>query len=1065
MPQRRQETRRFLATVLFTDIVGSTERAAELGDRVWRDLLEKHNAVVRRELKAFQGREMDTAGDGFFAVFESPERAVRCAESIASAVASLGIAVRAGVHIGECEMVGGKVAGMAVVIGARIAALAGAGEVLVSGSVRDLMTGSDLHFAGGDLQKLKGVEEPWPVYRLVPDEVNGEVVASRRTSMVPLYTRRQRRRLVGVVAGVLVVALAVAAGYVLNRPGPTVTVGEDSVGVIGPGDQPRVSAAVPVGKRPTAVAAGMGFVWVTNSGADSVSRIDPKRKVAVPINLAPGSSPSGVAVGAGAVWVANSGDATVSRIDPATSRVVTNIPVRPGPTGIVVAFGSVWVTNALDASITEINPTTTKTRVIPVGAGPTGIAAGAGYLWVTNQGEGTVTRIDPDTHVPDSPIAVGKGPVGISIGEDAAWVANNLDGSLSRIDVEDLGVTSRTLDKGGGAYAVAAHRQDVWVSSQNAGTLMRVTAKTFQLSATVRLNGAPLGLGFVGNDLWFSSAAGGGALHRGGVLRMVGSSIDVFGDDPFVLDPNVAWDAQSWRLGALTSDGLLGFRRAGGVQGAALVPDLATALPAPTDGGLTYTFHLRKGVRYSTGAPVLAGDIRRGIERAVAHPDSAPGYYAAAILGAQACSDAATNALAAGEPRPDCDLREGITANDRTGTITFHLTKPTPEFRYRLAVPNASAVPQDTPLDLAPGTWPPATGPYKVGSYTAKQDGVGGSPDLPGRLELVRNTHFHVWSPAAQPDGYPDRIVLETGYTNGQAVARVTGGRADLLWEGVAASDVDRLGTRYGSQLHASAAQITRYVFLNATKAPFSNRDARRAVAYALDRKALTSDRNLLSGPVTCQILPPGFPAYQPYCPFTLSGGIDGKWNGFDFATAQDLVKKSGTHGAKVVLVVDDGDPAVRTAGKRVVDLLDRLGYRASLRVLPLFSGYFDVIEDPTSDWNAGLQGWDPDFPAASNYIASLAPCDPDLAPTFLFNLSHYCDPEIDKAIAAALAQQVTDPAGASDAWAAIDRLVVDAAAIIPFSNDVRQDLVSRRVGNTLVHPVSGPLLAQMWVQ
>ena len=217
MPQRRLATRRFLATVLFTDIVGSTERAAQLGDRAWRDLLERHNAVVRRELRAFGGQEMDTAGDGFFAVFEAPERAVHCAESITSAVAPLGIRVRAGVHMGECEIVAGKVGGMAVTIGARIAALAGPGEVLVSGSVRDLMTGSGARFEGGEQRTLKGVEDRWRVYRLVPEVADGDAVASRRPSMVPLYTRRQRRRLAVAVAGVTVVVLTLSTAYLLRR--------------------------------------------------------------------------------------------------------------------------------------------------------------------------------------------------------------------------------------------------------------------------------------------------------------------------------------------------------------------------------------------------------------------------------------------------------------------------------------------------------------------------------------------------------------------------------------------------------------------------------------------------------------------------------------------------------------------------------------------------------------------------------------------------------------------------------------------------------------------------------
>jgi YVTN family beta-propeller protein len=1057
VPQRKQDTRRFLATVLFTDIVGSTSRAAELGDRAWRDVLERHHAVVRRELKAFGGREMDTAGDGFFAVFETPERAVRCAESVISGVGPLGLEVRAGVHTGECEVVDGKVGGMTVTIGARIAALADAGQVLVSRSVRDLMTGSERRFDGGEAQSLKGVAEQWRVYRLVPEGLDGDAVVSRRASLVPLYTRRQRRRLLVVIAGVTAVALAVSTGYVLTRTHPVVVVGEDAVGVIGPGDVPRVSGAALVGRRPTALAAGFGSVWVTNSADDSVSRVDAKTKSSVPIPV--GSSPSGIAVGAGAVWVANSGDGTVSKIDPKTSRVTT-IPVRPGPTGIIVAFGSVWVTNALDASVTEIDPDTNEVAptAIPVGAGPIGIAAGAGYLWVTNQGDGTVTRFDPRTHVVDSPaVKVGSGPVGIAVSGGAAWVVNNLEGSLWRIDVDDLSVTSRTLAKGGGAYGVAAHGGDVWVSNEYAGNLMRVTARTFRLGATVKLRGAPLGLAFVGDDLWFTSAEGSSALHRGGVLTMVGTDIGD-GVDPPVFDPTNQPGEDNARLAALTNDGLVGFRRVGGVQGAGLVPDLATALPQPSDGGLTYTFHVRKGVRYSTGAPVLAGDIRRGIERTVVHPDTALSYYyATEIAGAQACEDAANKALGAKKkkPRPDCDLRRGITTDDRTGTVTFHLTKPTPDFPYHLALASGRAVPQDTTVDLRPGTFLPATGPYMVASYTPKQVATRGRPARHGRLELVRNPHFHVWSPAAQPDGYPDRIFLETGYTDKEAVARVTDGRADVLWLDHPPPDVDRLRTRYGSRLSTTAGLWINYVFLNANKPPFNNLDARRAVAYGLDRIVLMSDRPPFAGQTTCQLIPPGFAAYRPYCPFTRSAG-DGSWTGPDLAKAQDLVKKSGTRGDKVEVMAFDA-PVFRRAASRVVDLLNRLGFDA--RVRPT-NNLIDIAFGPAKRWEAGIINWSADYPAASQYVEVLGSCDAGQ-----FNLSHYCPKDIETQIDSALALQVSDPGRASDAWAAIDRKVVDAAATIPYGNRVRQNFVSSRVGNLLVQAQTGLLLSQLWVQ
>jgi class 3 adenylate cyclase len=153
-----------LTTVLFTDIVGSTERAAALGDREWRDLLARHHAIVRRELARFRGQELDTAGDGFFASFDGPARAIRCAQAIVTDVAALGLDLRAGLHTGECEIHDGKLAGIAVSIGARVAGEAGAGQVIVSGTVRDLVAGSGLEFEDLGPRALKGVPGEWRLF-------------------------------------------------------------------------------------------------------------------------------------------------------------------------------------------------------------------------------------------------------------------------------------------------------------------------------------------------------------------------------------------------------------------------------------------------------------------------------------------------------------------------------------------------------------------------------------------------------------------------------------------------------------------------------------------------------------------------------------------------------------------------------------------------------------------------------------------------------------------------------------------------------------------------------------
>jgi class 3 adenylate cyclase len=155
---------RVLATILFTDIVGSTELAARLGDAAWRDLLHRHHAIVRRELARYHGRELDTAGDGFFAAFDGPARAVQAATAIRDALRPLDLEIRAGLHTGECEVVDGKVAGIAVSIGARISALAGPGEILVSSTVRDLVAGSDLRFEDRGERQLKGLPDAWRLF-------------------------------------------------------------------------------------------------------------------------------------------------------------------------------------------------------------------------------------------------------------------------------------------------------------------------------------------------------------------------------------------------------------------------------------------------------------------------------------------------------------------------------------------------------------------------------------------------------------------------------------------------------------------------------------------------------------------------------------------------------------------------------------------------------------------------------------------------------------------------------------------------------------------------------------
>jgi class 3 adenylate cyclase len=166
--EEEAELDRVLATVLFTDIVGSTEKIAKLGDAGWRSVVESHHATVRALLARYRGTEIDTAGDGFFASFDGPARAVRCAEAAVAAVAPHGIEIRAGVHTGEVETIAGKVGGLAVAIGARVGALARPSEVLVSQTVKDLVAGAGLVFEDRGRHELKGIPGEWRVYAVAP---------------------------------------------------------------------------------------------------------------------------------------------------------------------------------------------------------------------------------------------------------------------------------------------------------------------------------------------------------------------------------------------------------------------------------------------------------------------------------------------------------------------------------------------------------------------------------------------------------------------------------------------------------------------------------------------------------------------------------------------------------------------------------------------------------------------------------------------------------------------------------------------------------------------------------
>jgi YVTN family beta-propeller protein len=847
------------------------------------------------------------------------------------------------------------------------------------------------------------------------------------------WPRRRTRSLLAIGSAL---AVAAAVCVAVARPwagGPAAELPGGSVGLIGPSGD-RIGDAVSVGS-PAGLAYGDGSVWAVDSADGMLWRIDPATH-AVEGQIPVGSAPSAVAVTGQDVWVANSGDGTVSRVSAAANRVVDTITAGNLPVAIAAGSGGVWVANEGDDTVDRIDPATgdvTK-RGIQVGGRPDGIAAGPGAVWVANSEDGTVQRIDPATGQPGGPVPVGSGPAGIAVTPGAVWVANSLDLTVSKIDPA-TGTVTATIGVGDGPSDIVAARDDVWVSDEFDATLDRIDPRSGRVVRMLHLGSSPLGMVAAGSDVWVAARPFTGAAHRGGTLTVVS-------DVPSLADPALAYDDASTPVLATVYDSLTALRRSGDVPGLTLVPDLAVRLPRPTDGGTTYTFTLRRGIRYSTGAVVRASDISRGIQRQLinGHVAAVPGYYDG-ILGASACRK---------NPR-SCDLSAGIVTNDATGTITFHLTRADPDFPYKLALPLVAPAPPGSPdgvVSHAP--FLPGTGPYMISQVRPNES-----------ITLVRNPYFRQWSYAAQPAGYPSVIRDELMASSGSQESAVIAGRADLA---VLSGDDQAVAIRYPAQVYYSLKMNTSYASLNTRQPPFTNIKARQAVNYAIDRARIIQLYHLAPGQATatCQMLPPDFPGHYGYCPYT-TGVSDTGWQGPDMPKALRLVRESGTANMPVTVWTFD-DAQDEAVGSYLVGLLDELGYRASLHAVPSDT-FWPALENPRLKIQVSIgAGWTPDFPSPSTFFGPLLSCQSAADPS-TNNFAGFCDPRVDTLASQAQAAQLADPATARRLWAQADRIVTDQAPYVPILNTSTAGFISARAGNYQTSPVYGPLLDQMWVR
>ncbi|MCA0048651.1 ABC transporter substrate-binding protein [Mesorhizobium sp. B283B1A] len=524
--------------------------------------------------------------------------------------------------------------------------------------------------------------------------------------------------------------------------------------------------------------------------------------------------------------------------------------------------------------------------------------------------------------------------------------------------------------------------------------------------------------------------------HRGGTIRLLARSA------AGTLDPHINYTDQGWQMYQPIYDGLVAFRKAEGMDGFTIVPDLAEALPQVSNDGKTFTFKLRKGIKFSDGHDLSVKDVVASFQRIFKVSGPTSGTFYAGIVGADKC-------LA---DTKSCTLEGGVVGDEAAGTVTLNLTKPDAEILYKLALPHAVVLPADTPAEDMGSKPIPSTGAYMISAFDPNKG-----------MTVSRNPNFKQWSEDAQPDGYPDLVQYDFGLSEEAAVSAIQNSEADWMFDALPSDRLGELGSKSMDQLHISPLSAWWYAPLNNRLAPFDNEKARQAVAYAIDRNTLVKlfGGKVLASPV-CQVLPPDFPGHEDYCPFTKNPGA--KWSAPDLDKAKQLVEESGTKGQKVTIIAED-TAISRSIGVYLQSVLTSIGYVADVK--PISSNIqFTYIQNTNNKVQMSITQWYKDYPAASDFLNILFSCasfreGSDAS----INIAGFCDKDIDAKMQKALDLGVTDQKAADKMWAEIDRQVTDKAPAVGLFTPKRLDFVSKRVGNFKFNRQFNWMITQSWVQ
>lgn len=514
-----------------------------------------------------------------------------------------------------------------------------------------------------------------------------------------------------------------------------------------------------------------------------------------------------------------------------------------------------------------------------------------------------------------------------------------------------------------------------------------------------------------------------GSPHRGGTLRLTA-------DGPGgTLDPQVNYGTQYMQVFVNMYDPLLTFRQARGPSGLDVVPDLAEAMPTISPDGLTWTLHLRSGLKFSDGSSVRVEDVVASFRRIyrVGSPTAASFY--GGIVGAKECLDAPDHCTLPGvEGHPD-------------GTIVFHLTHQDGEFLYKLAFPHAVILPAGiSSHDLGNAT-APGTGPYRITHYDPEHG-----------LSLERNAYFHVWNPQAQTDGFVDYIEYSFGLSDEAQITAVEQGQYDWMLDAKPSDRLGELGAKYTSQVHIEPLLGLYYLAMNVHEKPFMDQRVRQAVSLAVNRHAMTIlfGGSAISEPL-CQMVPHGIPGADLglSCPQNIE-------------EARRLVRGAGAEGQTVTLVVPNR--AIELGmGTYLRNVLQQIGLKAQLR--PITAGLADSYEQNTANHvQIALAYWFADYPSASTFLDDLFGCD-NYHPNSAIspNFTGFCDQHVQSLFEQAKAQ--TDPAKAAPIWQEAGHEIMRQMPGAPMIQMKTIDFVSKRLGNYYSTLLNHMLFSHVWVK